>query len=130
MGGWRKDSLKLDAIDIEPGCIRAILHATDFFVPSDGVFHLTVPAVFVWVAQLAIIYGCWEHNLPKKPGEIYIREIDLKCKRTVKAVEGIEFVLTLLSQRKVPEGIYYHGSISVDRDAFVGEGRFILPLLR
>jgi hypothetical protein len=130
MGGWRQDALTLDSVDVEDGRIRGLVRVSEFFTPGDGVFHLTVPSVFIWVAQLAIIYGCWEHKLARKPGEIYVREISLKCKRPVNTTADIEFVLTLLSRREVPEGTYYSGSISVDREAFVGDGRFVFPLPR
>jgi hypothetical protein len=127
-GGWRKDEFILDSVEVEQGRIRGLVRAVEYFLPSDGAFHLTAPSVFIWVAQLAIIYGCWEQKLPKKPGEIYVRDIHLKCKRPVRSTSGIEFVLTLLSKRQVPEGVFYAGSISVDQEAFVGEGTFVLPL--
>lgn len=128
MGGWRDDKMVLQQVDVEPGRICGVVQVTDYFMPNDGVFHLTVPAVFIWFAQLAIIYGCWEQKLSKKPGEIYVREIQLKCKRPVTSTDGIEFVLTLSSKRRLPDGVYYSGNISVDRDAFVGSGKFVLPL--
>ncbi len=129
MGGWREDDLVLDSVEVERGRIRGMISARAFYMPGDGTFHLTVPSVFIWVSQLAIIYACWEQCLPRKPGEIYVREIDLKCRRPVTSPRDIRFSLTLTSQRRVPEGIYYCGAISVDDGAFIGDGRFILPQL-
>jgi hypothetical protein len=128
MGGWRQDEFALDAVDVEPGCIRGVIRPVKFFLPSDGMFHLTVPSAFIWVAQLGIIYGCWDQNLARKPGEIFIRDIHLRCRRPVTVTTGIEFVLPVVSKRPVSDGIFYRGSISVDRDAFVGEATFVLPL--
>lgn len=128
MGGWRDDEMALQQVDVEPGCIRGVVQVTDYFMPGDGVFHLTVPSVFIWFAQLAIVYGCWEQKLSKKPGEIFVRDIQIKCKRPVTSTEGIEFVLTLSSKRRVAEGVFYAGNFSVDREAFVGSGKFLLPL--
>jgi len=104
MGGWRRDDLVLESVDVEPGRIGAVVRVAECFLPSDGVFHLTVPSVFIWVAQLAIIYGCWEQKLSKKPGEIYIRDIHLKCRSPVTSTEAIEFAITDISKRPVPEG--------------------------
>jgi len=128
MAGWRKDCFALDSVDVEPGYIRGVIHAAEYYESAEGEFHLTVPSVFIWVAQLAIIYGCWDQKLSKKPGEIYVRDIRLKCKRAITSPKQLEFVLLLASKRNVPEGVFYSGTISVDRDAFVGDGRFVLPL--
>ncbi|MGD9723615.1 MAG: hypothetical protein AB7O59_19940 [Pirellulales bacterium] len=128
MGGWRQDELVLDELHVEPGLIRGVVHVASCFWPGDGQFHLTVPVAFIWIAQLAIIYGCWERKLPKKAVEIYVREIQLKCKRPVRSVDAIELVLTLASRRLISEGVFYSGDISIDGDAFVGTASFVLPL--
>lgn len=128
MGGWRQDTLVLETVDVDDGYVRGTVCAVEFFLPGDGRFHLTIPSVFIWVSQLAIIYGCWEQKLPRKPGEIYVRDIQLKCKRPVNDPRQIDFELTLASKRAMPEGIFSSGNISVDRGAFVGKGRFVLPV--
>lgn len=119
----------MDSVDVEPGRIHGMLRAVEYLPDSHGAFHLTVPVVFIWVAQLAIIYACWEHDLHQKPGEIFVRDIQLKCKRSVVTPEQIQIVLSLDSKRTVEGGVYYAGSISVDQDAFIGAGRFVLPAI-
>lgn len=128
MRGWRTEEVVLDAVEVEAGRIRGVLRARAYQPDANGAYHLTVPVVFIWVAQLAIIYACWEQDLDRKPAEIFVRDIQLKCRRSVATPEHIEIVLSLNSKRSVEGGLFYAGSISVDQGAFTGEGRFVLPL--
>ena len=58
-GGYKQDDLRLTAMTVGPD--SGTLHVENFFSPSDGRFHLTVPAVFIAVGQLAIVYACAGH---------------------------------------------------------------------
>lgn len=128
MGGWRTDDLVLERVSVEPCRISAAVRVARYFPPSDGVYHLTVPSAFIWIAQLAIIYGCWEQKLTSKPGEIYVRDIRLKCRSPVTETEIIEFAIVGIASRPVPDGRFYTGNISIDRGSFTGQGRFVLPM--
>lgn len=125
--GWRQDEFTLSDVDVEPGQITAQVHVEAYFMPGDGTFHFTVPQAFIWVAQLAIVYACWEHNLDEKPGEVYLREINLQCRRTI-TTETIDLLLTYDAKRYLPDSVYYMGEIDVGSGAFVGSGKFIIPL--
>ena len=128
-GGWRDDDLQLKSVDLEPDSITALLRVKRFFIPGDGRFHLSVPQAFIWIAQLALIHGCWDNHLDRKPGEIWIRSITLECKRPISNVEEISLQLKSTSKRLVKGGVFYSGVISVDHGAFVGSGRYVFPLL-
>lgn len=128
IGGWKKDNLELQAVDFTPGQIRGIFHVTNYFMPGDGVFHFTVPLAFIWIAQLAIIYACVEHDLKEKPGEVYLREIDIKCNTMINKTDGIEILLNFNSKRYLQNKVYYIGKINIDDAAFTGAGKFIFPL--
>jgi len=128
-GGYKQDDLVLQSIEVEPRRITGILRVTSYFMPSDGIFHFTAPLAFVWIAQLAIIYTCWEHNLDKKPGEIYLREIYLQTRRMINKTSDISVTLTLTKKRYLDDNrVYYIGDIDIDNGSFVGEGKFISPL--
>ncbi len=127
-GGWRDDNLELQSVDVEPGAIAASLRVTRHFTPGDGRFHLSVPQAFVWISQLAIIHGCWDNRLVKKPGEILVRRIAIACKSPVHDIENISFVMKLISKRAVPDGMFYSGEISINDRAFVGIGKYVFPM--
>ncbi|MCB0279433.1 MAG: hypothetical protein KDD94_08025 [Calditrichaeota bacterium] len=127
--GYRQDELALDAVEVEQGKISANLKVINYFMPGDGRFHFTAPLAFIWVAQLAIIYTCWEHDLSEKPGEIYLREIHLQTRKMINKTENISLILKVTKKRYLVNGtVYYTGSIDIDNGAFWGEGKFVSPL--
>ncbi len=125
--GWRQDNFALAGVEVKPGQVVGRLCVLDYFMPGDGDFHFAVPHAFIWAAQLAIIYACWEHGLAEKSGEAYLREINLQCRRKITSKE-IDMQLTYSKKRYLPEGVYYLGEIDIGAGAFVGSGKFIIPL--
>lgn len=128
MGGWRQDELVLKSVVVGTSEIAADLDAVAYFVPGDGNFHLSVPVAVLWIAQIAIIYGCIDNHIPKKTGEIYLREIALECRRPITESHSIGLTLKLLSKRLMPKSVYYHGTIDIAQGAFLGTGKFVFPL--
>jgi hypothetical protein len=127
-GGYREDVLQLDYTEIIKDSITGYLSVKQCFLPTDGEFHLTVPLTFIWIAQLGIIFGCVENNLPQKQGEIYLREIQIKCYQPVNKKEGIKITLSKVKSVLLPNGIFYKGIVDVENKAFVGYGTYILPV--
>ena len=127
-GGWREDDLTLERIRYEPGRIEGELRVRSHFMPGDGEFHLAAPVAFLWIAQLAIVYACVDRDLPEKPGEAYLREISLQTRERVTRTEAIPIRLELVSERELGTSVYYVGAIDIGDGAFLGEGKFVLPL--
>jgi len=128
MGGWREDELRLISVDVERDRITGIVDVLRHYAPGDGEFHFTVPQAFLWIAQLGIIHGCWDHHLDRKPGEIYLREIALQCRAAVRNPRGIEVTINITARRKVAGGCFYQGTLAIAGEAFVGEAKYVLPL--
>lgn len=128
MGGWREDELQLVAVEVERDRITGTVDVVRSFAAGDGQFHLTVPQAFLWIAQLGIIHGCWDHELKQKPGEIYLREIGLQCRSAVRDPRGIEVTINITARRNVAGGCFYQGTLDVGAAAFVGEAKYVLPL--
>ena len=127
-GGWREDELQLVSVDVERDRITGVVNVLRSFGAGDGQFHLTVPQAFIWVAQLGIIHGCWDHQLSQKPGEIYLREIGLQCRAPVRHPREIEVTINITARRSVPGGCFYQGTLAIGGAAFVGEAKYVLPL--
>jgi hypothetical protein len=126
--GYKKDTLTYDVVEITGDVIGASISISDYYLPDDGEFHFTVTLAFVAIAQLGIVFGCLDNNLPKKASEIYLREVALKCRRPIKKTTGIEVQLALVGKKPVTNGVYYNGEIDIERKSFVGSASFVLPL--
>lgn len=125
-GGYREDVARLAACWIGPGSIGGLLDVDSHFAAGDG-FHLTVPLTMIWVAQLAIVYGCIDAGQAVKRGEAYLRAFDIECRKPVRKLEGIWLSLTLDARRRIPGHVLYKGRFAVEDDHFVGRASFILP---
>ncbi len=67
-------------------------------------------------------------GLRKKPGEIFLREITMTCKRPVTKMRDIEFSLRLIRKLRAPGGMFYRGSLDIEDKSFTGISSFVLPL--
>lgn len=126
-GGYKQDSLALNHVEVDAAGIRGSLDVRECFMPLTGEFHLTVPLAFIWVAQLGIIYGCVTSGLREKPGEIFLREINMTCKRPVTKMRDINFSLRLIRKLRTPGGMFYRGSLDIENKSFTGVSSFVLP---
>lgn len=128
MGGWRKDNVSIKSVILGNGKIKATLKVDHYFNPADGVFHFTVPLAFLFIAQLGIIYGCIDNGLSEKRGEIFLREIDIQCRKVINKVDDLNIELLLTSKTVVRNGIYYIGEINIEENSMIGTGKYILPI--
>lgn len=62
-----------------------------FKCQEDGEFHFSAQSAMIWISQLGIIYDCWDNQLETKADEVYLRDIDLKFKRTINKTEQVSF---------------------------------------
>jgi len=129
-GGWKRDELILEKVLITAASIEGIFRVGDYDPPSDGKFHLAVPIVFVSIAQLAIIYACIDQGLSEKRGEVYLRQINLKCLKPVNDTDSISLLLTLTSRKRINDFTYYGGLINVQHGRFAGSASFVFPVAK
>lgn len=127
-GGYKEDELVYDSITVEEGSIAATCSIGRHFLPPSGVFHLTLPLAFIAVAQLSIIYAHIDNGLRRKESEIFVHDINLKCKHPVTRTRDIHVRLDVLAKRAMADGVFYVGGINVADEAFHGRGTFLLPL--
>lgn len=127
-GGWKQDELALKAVFVEEERIHAQLSVVDYFMPGDGVFHFTVPLAFIWIAQLGIIYACFDNRLKEKSGEVYLREITMRCPKRITRTDSIQMDLKLVSKKRYDNMVYYTGAIDIEEGSFIGEAKFVFPL--
>lgn len=129
MGGYRQDQSSLTHIEIESGKIEGFINIEDYFRPSDGQFHFTVPLSLLWVSQLAIIYACLDNHLSSKQGESYLNKWNIVCKKPILQTHQINIKILLMSKRKFKNNFVYKGNFDICNKSFYGQASFIFPVL-
>lgn len=133
MRGWKEEDLRLQRVEIDDGHVAGYVDVDHYPPPGDGVFHLSAQTALVWIAQVGIIYGCWENNLPCKMGEVFMRDLSMRFNRPVHRCQAIRIAAKFDSstRRVLPDSsVYYkNAQFNVDDGAFTGTASFIVPIL-
>ncbi|MDP9191092.1 MAG: hypothetical protein M3P06_05260 [Acidobacteriota bacterium] len=126
-GGYKSDTLVIREATVGGGKIVATVEVVERFVsPQTGEFHLAVPVAMCVLFQVAIVYGCWNSGFDRKVGEIYLRKLDITCRREVTSLifdcEVIE------KHRRSSAGMtWYQGDFSMAGGSFHGAASFVMP---
>lgn len=126
--GWKDDEVKLNNIEINNESISCNFYFINFYIPKSNKFHLAIPTVFNIVGQLAIVYACNDNDLSEKTDEVYLSEINLKCRTEITKTKDLYIKLTLINKKKINNRIFYKGSIDIEDGAMTGVGSFIFPI--
>ncbi|PQJ80626.1 hypothetical protein [Polaribacter porphyrae] len=126
--GWKEDNYEITSIEYSSEKIISYISLSSYFLPKTGVYHFSIPLAFNIIAQLGIIHGCLDNNIKKKSKEIYLREIQLKCKHIISSTKDIKIEIKVTVKRSVKNGFFYIGNISIGNNSFSGEAKYILPI--
>lgn len=130
--GWLAERFELASVDVEPGRACGIINLQHSAATADEAFHLSAIAALRWISQLGIIYACWEQSLPRKAGEVYLRDLALRFRDPVTRRHGIriEVAFPKHARRRLPAAMYYRQvAIDVDAGAMTGTASFLLPVM-
>lgn len=128
MGGYRQDRSSLTHVEIAGGKIEGFINVEEYFMPSEGQFHFTVPLSLLWVSQLAIIYACIDNNISSKKGESYLTKWNITCKKPIIQTKQIKITMILESKRQLKKNFLYRGSFDICNKSFYGKASFIFPV--
>jgi hypothetical protein len=126
--GWKEDKYEITSIEYSSERITSYISLSSYFLPKTGVYHLSIPLAFNIIAQLGIIHGCLDNNIKKKSNEIYLREIQLKCKQVINSTKDIKIEIEVIVKRSVKNGFFYIGNISIENNSFTGKVKYTLPI--
>ena len=130
--GWKQEVMEFSSVQLESGYIKGLIDVKHFQMPGDGEFHFSAQSAMIWISQLGIIYGCWDNQLATKAGEVYLRDIDLKFKRTINKTEQVSFegYFPKHCKKKLSDDLVYYkdAKIIVESGAFIGQASFMVPL--
>jgi hypothetical protein len=134
VNGWKEEVLSLGNVEVEAGRIAGYINVDRYPAPSDGRFHLSAQTALVWISQIGIIYGCWENRLPRKMGEVFLRDVQLNFNRTINRTREI-CIMGEFRERNRRElrnkCVYYKNAhIDVDHGSFTGTASFVVPVSR
>jgi hypothetical protein len=102
----------------------------DSYYPPETYYFSTVHAIPL-LYQLVILYACWENQLAQKPGDVYLRSLNIETPRMIQDMENICFELKL-TQKRILKGWWFYcmdfsiGDAKVPQ-AFVGELKYVVP---
>lgn len=130
--GWKEERMAFASVNLEPGYIDGKIDVNQFQIMGDGQFHFSAQSAMIWISQLGIIYGCWDNQLTQKAGEVYLRDLDIKFKRTINKTESVRFegFFPKYCKKQLSENLVYYknAQICVESGAFTGSASFMVPI--
>ncbi|QBF32653.1 hypothetical protein [Thalassococcus sp. S3] len=130
--GWQNEKMTFASVSLEPGYIDGKIDVEKYSMMGDGKFHFSAQSAMIWISQLGIIYGCWDNHLPKKVGEVYIRNLDITFKRVINKTEKVRFegFFPKHCKKKLSDNLVYYkdARIHVESGAFTGSASFMVPI--
>lgn len=123
--GWTKDIHCIQSIEVDADRIVALIDVSDPYYPIEEYYFTTVQAVPL-LYQLSILYACY-NDFAQKPGDVYLRELNMECRRMIQKLEGIRFEANLVNKRRLKDWMYYVLDYKFEQ-AFRGQLRYAVPL--
>ena len=130
--GWKSDRHYIHSIDLQPEAMQVRVDVLASYYPADSYYFSTVHAIPL-IYQFVILYSCWENQWSKKPGDVYLRRLNIETPRMIHDQENICFEFTLEAKRSTAQWLYYSMNFQIgDRQtpqAFKGNLHYAVPLL-
>lgn len=128
--GWKTDRHYIKSIELTPEGMVVVVDVLHSYYPKDQYYFSTIHAIPL-LYQFVILHACWENQWPAKPGDVYLRNLEIDTPRMIQQQENIHFVLSLLTRRKTPQWLYYAMAFSIGDEtiasAFSGRLKYAVP---
>lgn len=125
--GYKRDSVRLRAIRVTWPRARAVLDVTAYAMPSNGRYHFTAMHAMLSVCQVGIVLASTAHGLAAKPGEIYMRDFTIVCRREINRTRGLELACELVRAQEARDAVLYKIAYDYCAGAFSGTLRCLFP---
>lgn len=130
MKGWKNDRHYFKSIELKPGQITAVMDILDSYYPPETYYFSTVHAIPL-LYQLVILYACWDNQLAQKPGDVYLRHLNIETPRMIQEMQDISFELKLTQKRSLKAWWFYTMDFSIGGvkipQAFFGALKYVVP---
>lgn len=125
--GYKQDTVRLREIAIAWPRATAALDVTAYAMPSNGRYHFTALHAMLCVCQVGIVVATVAHGLTAKPGEIYLRDFAIECRREINQTRGLVLCCELLRAQDTPDAVLYKIGYEYCERAFSGSLRCLFP---
>ncbi len=125
--GYKRDSVRLRHIRVAWPRARASLDVTAYAMPSNGRYHFTAMHAMLSVCQVGIVLATMAHGFSTKPGEIYMRDFTIVCRREINRTRGIDLSCEIMRAQAAPEAVLYKIAYDYCAGAFTGTLRCLFP---
>ena len=135
MSTYLDDGLRHDRVVIREIALRfphatARLDVTEYSMPQNGRYHFTAPHAMVCVSQVGIVLACVAQGLTAKPGEVYMRDFTIVCRREINQAAGLTLRCSMVREQKGVDAVLYELAYDYCAGAFTGTVRCLFPLPR
>ncbi len=126
-GGFHHDKVSIIEANFYDNGGFLTFKMNDFFMPSDGAFHLSSILAEVCVLHAGVIYAHIDTGTAIKNREVYLQASTMSYK---KAIRDQRFTLEFTVTSKVVKGAikYYQASVDFNNGCFTGEYSWLIPL--
>jgi hypothetical protein len=125
--GYKRDSVRLRHIRVAWPRARATLDVTAYAMPSNGRYHFTAMHAMLSVCQVGIVLATIAHGFASKPGEIYMRDFSIVCRREINRTRGIDLSCEIMRAQAARDAVLYKIAYDYCAGAFTGTLRCLFP---
>jgi len=125
--GYKQDLVAIRDVVVEGRRARASLDVPRHFAPGDGDYHFTSLHAMIVTSQLGIVLASHANGFRSKPGEIYMRDFSIVCRRRIQKVRDIRLLIELRRALRARGQILYEIDYEFDDRAFSGGLRCLFP---
>jgi hypothetical protein len=128
-GGYKQDTVEIRELAITWPSACARLDVTAFSMPANGRYHFTALHALVSVCQVGIVVATVAHGFTAKPGELYLRDFGIECRREINRTRDLVLRCELRRAQDVPGAVLYKIAYDWCEGAFSGTLRCFFPRL-
>lgn len=123
--GFMQDKFAVKAIDLneEKNSFVAKIDITDFAIPSDGIFHLSIITNTRIVGQLSIIYVFYTLNV-KKDREVFQVNERWEYKKPIVKNKDLQYKFYNIKVTDKKDKVFYECDIDIENQSFIGHVTF------
>lgn len=125
--GYKQDTVTIRCVEVEGKQARACLDVPTYFPPGDGGYHFTSLHAMIVVSQVGIVLASRANGFQSKPGEIYMRDFSIVCRKKIQKIRGIELSVELRRALRARGEILYEIDYEFEDHAFSGRLRCLFP---
>ncbi len=125
--GYKRDTVRIRSIEAHRSGARALIDVSEYHMPGDGEYHFTSIHAMILVSQVGIVLAGHMNGFGEKPGEIYMRDFTIVCRRRILKTESISLEIEMRRAIETSDRIFYDIEYSFEDGAFHGTLRCFFP---